>query len=99
MNAETTGYVSLFCDGLNESHAERRSRLETLEDEIADAGRVDILGPLIAAENVAAAWDVLTVARQRAIVDMLATVILHPPGRGTRTFRPETVEIEWKADR
>ena len=73
-----------------------RARLASLEDEIADAGRVDILGPLIAAENVAAAWDILTVARQRAIVDILATVRLHPPGRGTRTFRPETVEIQWK---
>ena len=29
MNAETTVYVSLFCDGVNESHAGRRFRLAT----------------------------------------------------------------------
>ena len=72
-----------------------RERLGELEDQLADAGRVDILGPLIAADDVAAAWKSTPLARQRAIVDTLASVVLHPPGRGTRTFRPESVTIEW----
>ncbi|MEA9997843.1 recombinase family protein [Cryobacterium sp. RTS3] len=72
-----------------------RELLTDLETRLADAGRVDILGPLIDAEDVGTAWDTLSVARQRAIVGTLARVTLHPPGRGTRTFRPETVAIEW----
>jgi DNA invertase Pin-like site-specific DNA recombinase len=73
-----------------------RARLSEVETEMADAGRVDVLGPLVAAADVSAAWDALTTARRRAVIDTLATVKLHPVGRGTRTFRPETVGIEWK---
>jgi len=76
-----------------------RSRLTEVEAVMADAGRVDTLGPLVSAEDVQATWDALDMARRRAVIDVLMTVRLHPPGRGTRTFRPETVEIEWKANR
>ncbi|SCL25419.1 recombinase family protein [Micromonospora inyonensis] len=71
-------------------------KIAAVEAKLADAGRVDILGPLIDADDIRAAWDALDVERQRAVIDTLMTVRLHPPGRGTRTFRPETVEIEWK---
>jgi site-specific DNA recombinase len=90
-----------FADGtltasqLRTATARLRSRLAELENALADAGRVDILGPLVAAEDVASAWGLLSVARQRAIVGVLARVTLHAPGRGTRIFRPETVGIEW----
>jgi hypothetical protein len=30
------------------------------------------------------------------VVDALMTIRLHPVGRGVRTFRPETIDIEWK---
>jgi hypothetical protein len=72
-----------------------RERLAHLDAQLADAGRVDILGPLISAGNVQTAWDSLSIPRQRAIIAILAKVTLFPPGRGTRTFRPETVGIEW----
>ncbi|TFC21337.1 zinc ribbon domain-containing protein [Cryobacterium glucosi] len=45
--------------------------------------------------DVTDAWDSLTTSRQRVIVGTLMRVTLFPPGRGTRTFRPETVGIEW----
>lgn len=32
----------------------------------------------------------------RSIVDALLKVTLHSPGRGARTFRPETVTFDWK---
>lgn len=73
-----------------------RSLLKDVEDRMADAGRVNILGPLVTAGDVAQAWDALSVDRRRAVVDTLMAVTLHPPGRGVRTFRPETVSIEWK---
>src|SRR3546814_859718 len=75
-----------------------RSRLSDIEATIADAGRVDVLGDLVSAENVAAVWQNLTLERQRAVIDTLMRVTLHPPGRGVRTFRPETVGIEWVTD-
>lgn len=73
-----------------------QARIADLEARLADAGRVDVLGPLVAAENVGRVWDVLDVDRRRAVVETLMNVTIHPPGRGTRTFRPETVQIEWR---
>lgn len=73
-----------------------RERIADLERKMADAGRVDLLGPLVTSDDVRATWDRLPLGHRRAIVDTLATVTLHPPGRGTRTFRPETIGIEWK---
>lgn len=74
-----------------------QERLAVLEAEMADAGRVDVLGPLVGAEDVRAAWDAAGVARQRAIVQELMQVTIHPPGRGARTFDPESVSIAWRS--
>lgn len=73
-----------------------RAKLAGVEAELADAGRVSLLGPMVRAEDVAAAWEGLDDHRRRAIIDVLMTVTLHPVGRGTRTFRPETVTIDWR---
>lgn len=73
-----------------------REQLAAVEAEMADAGRVDALGPLVLAEDVTATWEALTVSRRRVVIDVLMVVTLHPPGRGVRTFRPETVGIEWR---
>lgn len=91
-----------FADGeltasqLRTATARLRARLDGVERSLADAGRVNVLGPVVGAEDVAAAWEGLDVDRRRAVIDLLMTVRLLPPGRGTRTFRPETVDIEPK---
>jgi site-specific DNA recombinase len=74
-----------------------RQALMAVEERLADAGRVSVLGELVAAGNVAAVWDGLDLDRQRAVIDALMQVTLLSPGRGARTFRPETVRIQWKA--
>lgn len=74
-----------------------QGRITDLETQIADAGRVDVLGPLVG--DAARVWDGLDVDRRRAVVATLMTVTIHAPGRGVRTFRPETVGIEWRDDR
>jgi site-specific DNA recombinase len=73
-----------------------RDRLRGIETEMMETSRVDILGPLVNATDVRAIWDRLDVDRRRAVIDVLMTVAVQPPGRGTRTFRPETVEITWR---
>lgn len=94
--------VGLVMDGtftdteVRERAAQMATQIAAVEARIGDAGRVDVLGPLVNAENVHAAWDALDVDRQRAVIDTLMTVRLLPPGRGTRTFRPDTVKIGWK---
>lgn len=92
-----------FADGeltsqqLRAASARIKEKLAAAEAAMADAGRVNVLGPLINAGDARAAWDAMHTSQRRAVVDTLAIVTIHPPGRGTRTFRPETVGIEWKA--
>ncbi len=75
-----------------------RTRLAEVERSLADAGRVDVLGDLVEAADVAGVWRGLPLSRRRAAIAALMRVVLYPPGRGTRTFRPETVGIEWLSD-
>lgn len=79
---------------LREILAEQRGRLAKVEAVMADAGRVDLLGPLVAAEDIAGAWERYGRPRQRLVIDMLMVVRIWPPGRGARRFNPDTVQIE-----
>jgi site-specific DNA recombinase len=102
LRARRDGLATLLADGVLTEMAVRREatrlaeRLAQLEHDQADAGRVNVLGPLLAADDKREAWEALGTDRQRAVVDMLATVTLLPPGRGAREFKPETVVIDWK---
>lgn len=71
-------------------------RLGEIEAKLAAAGASSPLS-IVASEHVEGTWATLTVAQRRNIIAALMTPVLHLPGRGTRTFRPETVEIRWKA--
>jgi hypothetical protein len=73
-----------------------RARLGEVEAQLADAGRLDVLGPVVGADDVRAAWQSLDLDRARAVIDVLLTVTLHRPGIGRRTFDPDTVEVRWK---
>ena len=74
-----------------------RTRLATIEAEMADSAKVDVLGPIVRADDVALAWDSCDLDRQRAAIDALMTVTLKSPGRGKRTFDPDTVCIKWRS--
>jgi site-specific DNA recombinase len=71
-------------------------RLAECEAQIAAAGSTSPLA-IVASDDVRATWDGLSVAQRRNIIAALMTPVLHLTGRGTRTFRPETVELRWKA--
>lgn len=98
------GLAALLADdvlteaGVRRESARLKAKIAETELALADHGRADILGPLVLAEDTQAAWDALKgdTARQRLIVDTLMTVALYSTGRGTRVFRPETVEIIWR---
>jgi len=87
---------SLTTSQLRAATARLRALLKVVEERMADAGRVNVLSSLLAAADVQAAWDGLSTPRRRAVVDTLMVVTIHSPGRGVRTFRPETVGIEWR---
>jgi len=86
---------SLTSSQLRTATERLRNRLSAIEDELADAGRVDVLGPLVGASDANAMWESMNNSAKRAVIATLATVTLHPVGRGKRNFDPETVGIEW----
>jgi site-specific DNA recombinase len=72
-------------------------RLEEIGAELDDAGRENVLAPLVAAENAAQVWEELDLSRKRAVIKMLMSITLHSPGRGARgPFDPSTVTVTWK---
>lgn len=71
-------------------------RLDELNAQIAEAGRTSVLAPLVGAEDVETAWNVLHVDQQRAVIRELMTVRILPAGRGARVFKPESVVIDWR---
>jgi hypothetical protein len=83
-------------DQFRTANARVLNRLAEIESQIAAAGSASPLA-IVAAEDVRVTWQGLSVARRRGIIAALMTPVLHLPGRGTRTFRPETIEIRWKA--
>lgn len=76
-----------------------RAEMAALEAQMSDAGRVDVLGDVVARaegagaayearwEAVAEAWQSLDVDRQRAIVRALLSIEMRSPGKGSRAPR------------
>lgn len=92
--------AAMLADGLLSPAAvrEQAGRLSTeLADTEAKLAATDNLNPvaaLVAAEDVAAAWEALSLADKRRMIRTLAQVTVLPAGKGVR-FDPEQVRIEW----
>lgn len=72
-------------------------RLAEISTDLDGAARENVLAPLVAAENAAAAWQDLDPSRKRAVIKTLMTITLHSPGKGARrAFDPDTVEVDWR---
>lgn len=55
-----------------------------------------VLAGLADAPDVEAAWQSLSLARRRAVVDLLLTVRVLRTQPGARTFDPACIEIAWR---
>ena len=87
---------SLTAQQLRTATERLRARLGDVEARLADAARSDVLGPLVTSEDVSGLWHVLDIDLRRQVIAALMTVRIGQAGQGTKTFRPETVGIEWK---
>jgi hypothetical protein len=102
LRARLAEMADLFADGvitgaqLARGTDRAREALQAVEEQLADAGRVSALGDFFTAGDVQSVWDGLDLDRRRAVIDALMAITLHPPGRGARIFRPETVEVAWQ---
>jgi len=83
--------------------ARYRTAREKVLAELADvdAARTRLLEPAAAASTLlaadpVAAFDAAPLMVQRAVIEALVVVTLHPGQRGNKTFDPASVAIEWK---
>jgi DNA invertase Pin-like site-specific DNA recombinase len=85
-------------DALEFKAAVRRvkARLAEVEQKMTHPARAAVLGDLVDAGDLVAAWQALSLGRKRAVIDVLMTVTIHPAGPGRRAFDPATVKIDWK---
>jgi hypothetical protein len=99
LGARLDELAAAFADGeidraqLGAGTRKLRAQIVSIEEQLTDAARVDILGDLIGIDDVRTRWDTLDLDRRRSVIDVLMTVTLHKVGAGARIFRPETVEI------
>jgi DNA invertase Pin-like site-specific DNA recombinase len=77
-----------------------RKRLADLEKKLTDAGRVDILGPAVLADDVSAWWHSAPVTdeQRRRIIDTIMEVTILPAVKGRKGFDPSTVRITEKKE-
>lgn len=71
-----------------------KARLADVEAQMAHPQRTRILVDIVTAEDPAEAWKDLTLDRQRAVVQTVATVTLLPGRPGRAPFDPRSVRIE-----
>jgi hypothetical protein len=72
-------------------------RVEVIGAELDSAATENVLAPLVAAGNAAAAWEELDLSRKRAVIKTLMTITLLSPGMGARrAFDPATVQVTWR---
>ncbi|HET7310766.1 MAG TPA: recombinase family protein [Mycobacteriales bacterium] len=77
------------------ANAEVQAALEAVENRMQTSHDAEVLRDLVVGD-AAAVWRGLDIDRRRAVVDVLMTVTLLSPGKGKRTFDPETVRVEWR---
>jgi len=102
---------TLSADQARTAVRDLRERLAGLDDRLTESARVEVLGGLVEAADVAAVWASLPLDQRRRVVDLLMRVEVHTIGQGNRTggdlndpavFRrvmarmSETTTVTWK---
>lgn len=72
------------------------TRVEQIEQELSEAVTDPTLAEVTTAADVAAAFAALPLDTQRKVIGTLLAVELLPVGSGRRTFRPDSLQIEWR---
>ena len=79
--------------------ADVNGRLSEIDAVLTDPGKAATFEDVIGADDVRAAFEGLSLGRQRAIVDALMVVRIRPVGKGTaRVFDENACKPEWKED-
>lgn len=103
LRARLTELVDMFASGevTRAQHARAsesiKARLSKIEAELASVPGRSLMAGLMNAENITDAWEHLTIAQRKEIVNALMTVTLQPVGKGyVRRYQPERLGVDWK---
>lgn len=90
-------YDAGLIDGRRYASATDRVKAElvTVQQKMATADRGTALGEFLTCADPAAEFLAAGTMTQRAVIDALATVRLHPGTKYSRVFDPDTVQIDW----
>jgi DNA invertase Pin-like site-specific DNA recombinase len=77
------------------------TRIAEIDERLRTGVDVNALSDVVGQDDVAAAWQGLSLGRRRAILDALLTVVVHSVGQGNRRNMSDeamarTVTIEWR---
>lgn len=86
----------LTLGAVRKSSERLKKELAAIDAKIQNASHADVLTPLVAAEDVAAAWGMCDLKQKREAIDALMTITLLQPERGHQPFDPTSVGIDWK---
>jgi len=89
------GLLSL--SSVRQSSQRLRAELAEVEARMHTAAHADVLGPLVASEDIEAHWNQMDLQQQRTVIDAIMKITLLSPKRGRNTFDPKTVKIEWRS--
>jgi DNA invertase Pin-like site-specific DNA recombinase len=85
--------------------SDMQEKLDVINAQLEDPGKVNIYEGVIGAEDVGKAFDSIDLGRQRTIVDALMIITINPVGKGTPVFDPDAVvngkravDVVWKED-
>jgi hypothetical protein len=62
------------------------ARLAQIGGELAEAGGKNVLAPFARGQRAREVWDGLDLSRRREVIRALTEVVLHPAGRGARSY-------------
>ena len=68
------------------------ARIAEIDAALSAADSDSVLAPF-AGGRAAAVWARLDNTQRRAVIRLICDVVIHPAGRGSRVFDPDTVEI------
>jgi len=75
----------------NSAYERIQAELADVEAQLAATMPSAPIGKVATAKNPRAVWESLTVPQRRKVIDTIMEVRIFPPGRGVRTFDPDTV--------
>lgn len=94
--AEKLGNGQLTDAQFDTLNAIKMMRLAEIKDALAVIAQVEMLGPLVLADDTKAVWDALPIPRKRAVLQQLMEASLRSPGQGRGNVpTPELVDITW----